>query len=238
MKATKLIVLLAFQSFLACTVSAQTNSNKLSARDVINNAIDALGGKEVLLSVKTMCTDISTEMEGRQVDWITKEMLPNKGSFEIVYNNRVVFKDWYDGTTGYELSDGKKVKADPGEFKDKKFKKNIFDELDYLDSTLWKLELVDDEKVNNEDCYKIRATLVNGLVKLLYYSKTTYYLLRGDKVLNKEKDSFSTSYLSDYKKFRDLLYYTTMKLEEGDHYQTAKIVNLLINQNISENDFK
>ena len=205
---------------------------------MINNAIDALGGKEVLLGVKTMYTDISTEMEGRKVDWITKEMLPNKGSFEIVYNNRVVFKDWYDGTTGYELSDGKKVKADPGEFKDKKFKKNIFDELDYLDSTLWKLELVDDEKVNNEDCYKIRATLVNGLVKLLYYSKTTYYLLREDKVLNKEKESFSTTYFSDYKQFGDLLYYTTMKLEEGDHYQTAKIVNLLINQNISENDFK
>ncbi len=238
MKLTKLIAFLAFPSFFACTVSAQTSSNHLSARDVINNTIKALGGKEVLMSVKTMYTDMSTEMEGRQVNWITKEMLPNKGSFEIVYNNRVVYKEWYDGSTGYELSDGKKVKADPDEFKDKKFKKNIFDELDYLDSTLWKLELLNDEKVNGEDCYKIKATLVNGLVKLLYFSKTTYYLLRADKVLNKEKDSFSTSYFSDYKKFRDLIISTTMKFGEGEDYQTAKIVNLLINQDISENDFE
>jgi hypothetical protein len=238
MKVTKLIALLGFPSFFACNVFAQTSGNHLSARDVINKTIEAIGGKEVLLSVKTMYTDMSTEMEGRHVNWITKEMLPNKGSFEIVYDNRVVYKDWYDGSTGYELADGKKVKADPDEFKDKKFKKNIFDELDYLDSTLWKLELLDDEKVNSEDCYKIRATLANGLVKLLYFSKTTYFLLRSDKVLNKEKDSFSTSYFSDYKKLGDLIVATTMTFGEGDHYQTAKIVNLLINQDISESDFE
>ena len=238
MKVTKLIALLAFPAFFACTVFAQTSDNHLSARDVIHKTIEAMGGKEVLLSVKTLYTDMSTEMEGRQVDWITKEMLPNIGSFEIVYNNRVVYKDWYDGTTGYELSDGKKVKADPDEFKDKKFKKNIFDELDYLDSTLWKLELLDDEKVNGEDCYKIRATLANGLVKLLYFSKTTYYQLREDKVSNKEKDSFSTSYFSDYKKFGDLYFATSMTFGEGDHQQTAKTVKILINQDISENDFE
>jgi len=154
-------------------------------------------------------------------------MLPYKGSFEIVYNNRVVYKEWYDGSTGYELSDGKKVKADPDEFKDKKFKKNIFDELDSLDSTLWKLELLNDEKVNGEDCYKIRATLVNGLVRLLYFSKTTYYQLREDKVSNEEKDSFSSSYFSDYKKFGDLIVSTTMRLEEGDHIKLQKLESFL-----------
>lgn len=238
MKATKLIVLLVLPSFIACTVNAQADSDNLSARDVINNNIKALGGKDVLLGVKTLYTDISTEMEGRQVDWVTKEMLPNKGSFEIVYQNRVVYKDWYDGATGYELSDGRKIKADPDEFKDKKFKRNIFDELDYLDTTLWKLELVGNEKVNNEDCYKIKATLANGLVKLLYFSKTTSFLLRSDKVLNKEKDSFSTSYFSDYQKFGDIFFATTMRFGEGDHYQTAKIIKLLFNQGISENDFE
>ncbi len=238
MKMTKLIALLAFPTFFACTVFAQTSGPHLPARSVIDNTVEAMGGKEILLSVKTLYTDMSTEMEGRQVNWITKEMLPNKGSFEIVYNNRVVYKEWYDGSTGYELSDEKKVKADPDEFKDKKFKKNIFDELDYLDSTLWKLEQLGDEKVNGEDCYKIRATLVNGLVKLLYFSKTTYYMLREDKVSNKEKDSFRSSYFSDYKKFGDLIVATTIRFGEGDHYQTAKIVNLLINQDISESDFE
>jgi len=238
MKASKLALILSLQLFLTSSVFAQKIDNALSAKDVINRAINAMGGKDVLLPIKTLYTDISTEMEGRQVHWITKEMLPNKGAFQVVYNDRIVFQNWFDGKTGYEISSGKKAKADPSEFKDKQFKKNIFNELDYLDSTLYRLELVREEKVSNEDCYKIKATLINGLVKLIYISKATFYTLREDKVSNKEKDSFSTTLFSDYKKFGNLTYYTVMKFGEADNYQTGKIITLLVNEKISEEDFK
>jgi len=41
----------------------------------------------------------------------------------------------------YEIVNGEKAKADPEEFKDKKYKKNIFNELDCLATSLWKLRL-------------------------------------------------------------------------------------------------
>jgi hypothetical protein len=217
---------------------AQTLDNKLSARDVINNSISALGGKEYLLSIKTLYTDFSTEMDGRKVHWITKEMMPNKGSFQIVYNDRTVYRDWFDGEKGFEISKGQKVDADPDEFKDKKFKRNIFDEIDYLDTTLWKLELLNDQKVNEEDCYRIKATLANGLVKIIYISKTSFYTLREDKVANPEKDSFSTTTFSDYKKFGKLTFYSTMKFGDPNNPQIAKIIELLPNDKITDNDFK
>jgi hypothetical protein len=180
---------------------------------------------------------MSTEMEGRQVHWITKEMLPNKGSFQIVYNNRIVFQNWYDGENGYESVNGEKTKADESEFKDKKFKRNIFNELDYLDTSLWNLELAGEGKVNNEDCYKIKATLVNGLVKILYISKTTFYTLREDKISNAEKDSFTTTFFSDFQKFGQLTFYTTLRFGEGENSQTAKIIKLLPNEQITNSDF-
>lgn len=238
MKSIKIFTLIIFQSFLLVSVFAHQKHDIKDPREVINNAISALGGKDFLLSIKTMYTDISTEMEGRKVHWITKEMLPNKGAFQIIYNDRIVFQNWFDGKNGFEIVNGEKRKADDQEFKDKKFKKNIFDELDYLDTTLWKLELMGEQKVKNDDCYKIKATLVNGLVKILYYSKATYYMLREDKVSNKEKDSFSTTLFSDYQKFGQLTYYTVMKFGEGDQLQTGKIVNLLTNEKITDNDFK
>lgn len=217
---------------------AQNAGNAITAKEIIDKAIIALGGREYLLSINTLYTDITTEMDGRKVHWITKEMQPNKGAFQIVYDNRIVFQNWYDGTTGYEMSNGKKVQADANQFKDKPFKKNIFNELDYLDSSLWKLELAGSEKVNKEDCYKIKAILANGLVKLLYFSKTTFFMLREDKVANTEKDSFSTTLFSEYKKFGQLTFYTIMKFGTEKNAQTGKIVNLLVNEQITESDFK
>lgn len=220
------------------TASAQTFKEVKTATDVLDNAITALGGKTYLSSIKTLYTEISTEMDGRQVLWITKEMLPNKGAFQIVYNDRIVFQNWYDGKTGYEMVNGNKRKADPEEFKSKKFKKNIFNELDFVDTTLWTLDLIGEENVNNESCYKIKATLVNGEVRHLYFSKSSFYILRDDKVLNAEKDSFSSTDYSGYQKFGALPFYTVMQFGDGEKIQVGKVVTLLVNEKIKEKDFK
>jgi hypothetical protein len=236
MNTIKTVIVFFFSIIMFNCVSGQNLIEVKNANDVVENAISALGGKEYLLSIKTLYTDISTEMEGRQVNWVTKEMLPNKGSFQIVYDGRIVFRNWYDGNTGYEIVNGEKAKANPEEFKDKKYKKNIFNELDYLDTSLWKLELVEEEKVNDEDCYKVKASLVNGEVRNLYFSKRTFYMLREDKV-NAEKGSFTSTSFSDYKKFGGLTYYSIMKFGNGEKTQIGKIVNILLNEKIDESDF-
>lgn len=238
MKTTKTLILAFFSVIMFKSGFGQNFKKVKNAADVIVNAITAMGGKEYLLSIKTLYSDISTEMEGRQVHWITKEMLPNKGAFQIVYQGRIVFEDWYDGTAGYEIVNGEKKKADPEEFKDKKYKKNIFNEFDFLDTSLWELELIGEEKVNDENCYKIKASLVNGEVRNLYYSTSSFFMLRQDKVSNAEKDSFSSTFFSDYQKFGALTYYTVMKFGDGEKAQVGKIVNLLVNENISEKDFE
>lgn len=228
-------LLLVLCSILSLHSNAQQNSTP-NAKQVIEQAIAAMGGKEYLASIKTLYTDISTEMEGRKVHWITKEMRPNKGAFQIVYNDRIVFQNWYDGEAGYEVVNGEKQKADPREFSDKTYKKNIFNELDYLDSSLWKLELIGVAKVEDEDCYKIKATLANGAVRLLYYSTQTFYQLREDKLENKEKDSFSTVLMSGYQRFGKLSFYTVMKFVDSG--QTGRVVNVLANEGVTGKDFK
>ena len=238
MKSTKTLILAFFSVIMFSSGFGQNFKEVKNANDVIENAITAMGGNEYLLSIKTLYADISTEMEGRQVHWITKEMLPNKGAFQIVYQDRIVFQNWYDGTTGYEIVNGEKRKADPEEFKNKKYKKNIFNEFDFLDTSLWKLELIGEEKVNDENCYKIKASLMNGEVRNLYYSKSSFFLLREDKIFNAEKDSFSSTFFSGYQKFGELTYYTVMKFGDDEKAQVGKIINLLVNKNISEKDFQ
>ena len=238
MSKMKLCLLFLFQFFCLSNIIAQNNSDSITVEKIVNNAVSAMGGKEYLQTIKTLYSDISTEMEGRQVHWIIKEMHPNKGSFQITYNNRSVYHNWFDGKKGFEIVNGEKRKADAREFKDKKYKKNIFDELDYLDSTLWKIELAGEEKVNNEDCYKIKATLANGAVSMFYFSKNTFHRLRVDKISNAEKDTFKTTFFGGFSKFGQLTMYTEMRFEDNGIIQTAKIINLLINEMVTDNDFK
>lgn len=110
--------------------------------------------------------------------------------------------------------------------------------MDFIDTSLWALELIGEEKVNNENCYKIKASLINGEVRNLYYSKSSFFMLRSDKISNSEKDSFSSTFFSDYQKFGGLNFYTIMKFGNGEKSQVGKIVNLLVNEKISKNDFK
>lgn len=130
-------------AFISSSIYAQKQDEKAVA--IINKELEAIGGKEFIKSINTLYTNSVTQMEGRTANWVVKEMKPNIGSFEIVYGQRVVFKSWYDGKLGYNLSNGEKTLADQENFKDKLFKKNIFNELDYLDSTLYKLEYVGTE---------------------------------------------------------------------------------------------
>lgn len=238
MKIVRFLSFVFLQVTSFCSVHGQSSSGNIDAYKVINNSIEEMGGKEYLEGIQTLYTDVKTEMGGRQVHWIVKEMRPNKGSFQITYNKKVVYHNWYDGQNGYEIVGGQKRLASAEEFKDKVYKKNIFNELDYLDSSLWKLELVGTASVQGEPCYKIRAMLVDESVRLLYYSKATFLLLKEEKVVNAEKDSFSTVLFSGYKKYGKLTYYTEMKLGNNGSYQTATIEKLLVNAGVSANDFK
>lgn len=230
---TLLLVVLVFTLSLTKT-SAQT---QLTARQIIDKSIEATGGKEYLQSIKTLYSNMATKMEGHDVNWITKEMLPNKGAFQIVYQNRVVFQNFYDGEKGYEVTGGKSQLADQAEFSDKKFRRNIFNELDFLDSTLYSLTEMGSEKVDKEDCYKVKATCINGAVRVLYYSKKTFLELREDKFTT-EKGGFTTTYFSGYKKYGKLTYYSDLVFGESEKMQKAKMVELLVNEKVSDDDFR
>lgn len=237
MKNQKIYFLIVIQAIGLNIINAQNKSDNF-AIEVINNSINAMGGKNLLQSIKTLYTDSETEMEGRKVNWIVKEMLPNKGSFQVIYQGRTVYQNWFDGKVGHELINGEKKIADQEEFKDKEFKKNIFNEFDYINLTLYELEFLREEIVESNNCNKIKATLTNGVAKFLYYDKNTFLLAKTEKVLNSETKSFSTTYYSNYKKFENLIYFTQMKFGESGNAQIAEIVKLSYNKNITAKDFE
>lgn len=223
---------------LNCFHSISQTKDTLSAIQVVEKSLETMGGIEYLESINTLYTNMSTVMEGRKVNLITKEMKPNKGSFQVVYNGHVVYQNFYDGINGYEFVDGKKVLANQEEFKDKKDRKNIFNELDYIDTNTWFLELIGSEKVEKRDCYKIKATKKSGLITVLYFDKKTFNMLREDLIENYELNRYTSTIYSNFKKFGQLTYYTEFKMGDNGVYTESKIVEVIVNDKVTEEDFK
>jgi hypothetical protein len=227
------LVLLTWQG-----TAAQAWSDTLSALAVMDRAIMARGGREVLQSVHTISTVTKTTTDGIGIQWIVKEMLPNKGSFQIAQNNRFIYQSWYDGAAGFQILKGVKKKQFPEENKDRPYKKNIFNELDYINPSLWKLEIIGEENVLNDLCYKIRATLINGSVRLLYYNKKSYLLIKEERLLPPRDYVFSNFIYLTYQKKGELVYPHKFKYGEAGKLRDAEITEVLLNSGVEEKDFK
>lgn len=224
---------------IAYTFNLQAqNISQSKAKAIIEKSIVAMGGLDFLKNINTLYSDSKTVMEGHDVNWITKEMLPNKGSFDIIFQGRTVYKSWYDGKTGYELVNGEKKVADQDEYKDKQYKKSIFNEIDYLDSSLYQIDYIGEEEVEGKLCDKIKTVLVNGKIAFVYYEKSTSYLLKSETISNADKNSFSTTLYDDYKTFKGLTYFTKMTFVTEKGNQVATIVDLYYNKKISDKDFQ
>lgn len=208
---------------------------EIKAKEIIEKSINATGGKELLSNIKTLYSKSSTVMDGRNVNYITKEMAPNLGSFEIEYEGRIVYRSWFDGKTGYETVNGQKKIADQEEFKDKHDRKYIMNEVAYLDPELFKVKFIktdEDEKLN-----QVEATAKDGSITNLYYD-TESFLLKKEEKKNPNKSSFSTILCTDYKKFGELTYCSKniFKSENGD--QVVSLIDLKYNKDIKKSDFK
>ena len=229
------IFVLFFRVFVINTAYSQ----QLTAQQIIEKSIKAQGGRAILENVRTLRTEYKAQLEGRNVTYVIKEMAPNKGSFEIVYEDRVVYKEFFNGTAGFRYERGRKVPADSAEFKDKLFRKNIFNDLDYLDTGLNSIELIGEATVNKEQAYKIKVILRNGAEDILYYSKESFLPVKKEKIKLQEPGRSNATLFEKYKRFENILMAAQLILYAGTPEETIlKVSKVYINEKVSFADFE
>ena len=219
---------------------AQANEkDTISAQEIVKKYIDAEGGFAELKKISTVYTEMKGIMDGRNVTLIIKEMLPNKGGFEIVYQDRVVYKEFFDGMSGFRYEDGNKIPAAPEEFADKLDKKNIFDELDYLDTSVFVLGYLGTDILDKEAVYKIKATKKNGAERILFFSKESFLLVKKENTKSGETGRASKILYKKFKHFGSILSPTEITMDAGTkNEQKLTITNIYINDKVSSHDFE
>jgi hypothetical protein len=188
----------------AAMISMQA-SQAQTADDVVNKYIEALGGKEKLMSLKSVKMTGGLSVQGMDIG-ITVTILNGVGSRNDIsvpgmgegYQIMTPTKGWsympFQGQTSPEEVSEDRVKSSQAQ-------------LDLQGALLGykekghQVELLGKETVDGAECFKLKLTNKNGKVSTLFIDTKTYYRIKSISTtnINGEDTEIETSY-SDFRK--------------------------------------
>lgn len=211
--------------------------------DVLNGYIKAIGGADELKKVSSIFATMSMQMQGMNLQVQVKNMLPNKESMTMSMGGNVVMKTFFNGTTGYQEQMGQKKELTPEEIKEKNLITGLFEQLDYVRDTAFKVQVKGVEKVNGADAYQLSVTYPNGIAKTEYYDVTSKLLVRKEEAKTTGNATVTTTVdYGDYRKAGNILYpYSqSVTISSGGQQQVfeMKAADVKINEGVAATDFQ
>ena len=207
----------------------------LTAVDVINNYVKAVGGKANLESVNTLVMKANVTIPGAPFspEATMRQKLPNKSSFKMEVNMQgqqmTLNKTTFDGERGYSEMQGQRVEFDEKQLDESKKVKGIFEEL-YFKAE--ELELVSINSVNYQDAYKVKVT-VDGKESHRYYSVESGLLLSTEDT--DDNNNVVTTNYGDYQSVQNIMFPFYMELPAQK--LEFKTTSVEINKEIKDSSF-
>lgn len=174
----------------------------LTANDVVQDYLAALGGVDKLRSIKALSMETSLEAMGQKMYINVMQKAPGKMAMS-VGNGQMVFQEQkFDGVKGQSSQMGQSSIVTEGpEFESMKDQAVIFKQLAY-DMNGTKLELKGIEDVEGVSCYKIAVEKSNGDKSTEYYNIETSLLQR--EVSSQEGPGGQTvTIINDFMNYKD-----------------------------------
>lgn len=211
-------------------------------KGVIEGYLNAIGGKEELLKVKSIAITLGMAMQGMTLDVQQKRLAPNLELTTVSMGGNVVNKSLFNGTTGYQEQMGQKRDMGKDDIDEKKAQTSLFEQVDYL-SDKYHLQAAGTEKVDGKDAYKIMVTLPSGKTQTEYYDVSSKLLVRVDKeqVANNMTVNNSVEF-ADYKKVGNILmpYVQKVTVSANGQQQSFEMnaTDIKVNEGVTAADFK
>ncbi len=204
------------------TVAAKTETvkSKLTPKEVIDNYLKALGGKEKLESVKSVILENTISVQGMEVSMVAKKMGNRFRSEQSVMGQRMV--QLFDGEKGYFEKMGQKQDIPADKIAELK-KGQVIDALAY-DAANYSSATV--EKLDGKE-YNVLSSDKGKF----YFDVSTGLLY---KTIGKEGSATIRSYMTvDGIKFPQ-----EIEAEGNGQKITIKTTKIAINSGVSDEDFK
>ena len=220
-------------------VETPKTTNSISAYEIVEGYLRAVGGKEEIKKVNTVSSNISLEMMGRSFTGVDKRMSPNKQFTEIKMGAMTVMKRVFDGGQGYQAQMGQKKDFDEGEIKEAMDEKAVIPQLFYITDTSYKTDYLGTGKIGEEETYRLKVTMPSGSVAIQEYSIKSGFLLKEESTKKEEgEDVTSTVEYKNYVKVGGIMLPSEVTRNAGGQEFTIKFSDSKINEGVTAEDFK
>ena len=213
-------------------------TESVSAFSIIENYLQAIGGKEELKKVNTIKSESEIQISGREFTGMSKRMAPNKQANDMKMGEMVVIQSVFNGKTGYKTQMGNKKDMDAEDIKQYSDIKGPIPHL-YFNTADFKTDYLGTGKAGNEDAYKLKVTKPTGSVSIQYYSMKSGLLLKEENTV-KQKDTEVSEIVeySDYKKVGNVSFPFTINRTVGEQDINVHVKDIKINEGVTDADFQ
>ena len=210
-------------------------SSDITALNVVEKYIIALGGAEKLGSINSISIEANVTIPGApfKPKAIIKEKSPNSSSLVMsVEGMGTLMTQKFDGNNGYMEQMGQKIPMEKDQIDSSKSKKCLFEEL-YMTSS--EIELVNLGPIDGKDAYKIK----NKENSFRYYDAESGLLIMTEENTEQAGNSItSITKYSDYKEVDGIMYAFKREILAGPQKIDFEIISVKFNEEISDEFFK
>jgi hypothetical protein len=211
----------------------------LTAKDVINNYLTAIGGADKLKAIKDMSMSATGSVQGTDIQMTRKFKAPDKYLLDVFIPamDTHASKILISGDSVKMIQMGNAVPVDAATRQKMKANQQIVPELSYLtDGSTFTLspDIFTDDAGN--DSYVVTVAAPDGQTIVLYYDVKTSYRVKTEAHVGDQVASVVES--SDYRDVAGIKFPYSLKNFISGQELNFKVTDLKVNSGLSDEDFK
>jgi predicted Zn-dependent peptidase len=219
--------------FYGNEVKASAVPTGLTAQKVIDNYIEARGGKENMLKVKNVKSTALASIQGMNLNITTWKKAPNMVCSETTMGGNMLSKQVCDGENAKVVSMQGEQKLQGEMLEQMKYDSYLFPELEYGKDG-YKLELLGMEDVDGKPVYKVKVTNPAGTNQVLFISKDTGLLV---KEVTQTPQGSVTAIYKEYKDVDGVKFPVKVTQSVGPQMIDINVENIDVNTDIDDSKF-
>jgi predicted Zn-dependent peptidase len=209
----------------------------MTAQKVIENSIEARGGRENLSQIKDIQETASVSMGPRTIVIKTYREKPNKMAIKTMMNGSVVQEQVFDGEKGHVTAMGQTQELSGKQLETIEFQARMHKFLRY-DELGVKLSLEGTETVEGKTAYKVKVTNPDGVVRYDFFDVDSGLKVKTKQTITSPQgERTSTQTFSDYREVNGVKFPFRRDVS-GMRSMTVKVDSIKVNDGIEEAVFQ
>ncbi|MEP1033846.1 pitrilysin family protein [Ekhidna sp.] len=209
----------------------------LTAEDVIEKYLKAIGGKEKIEALNSVQMKMEASMMGNTINIEATKMAPNKSIQVVKMGGNVVQKQVFDGEKGASsgMRGSQKVEGDAA--KDMAVSSAIIEEVAMMEIGI-SIKLSAVENIDGSDAYGVEVSMPSGKKSTRYYDSESGLLVRTTNVVEGPTGAMtlSTDY-NNYEEFEGIKFPTLIIQPMGSQKMNINVTEVIVNGDVDASKF-